>query len=90
MGECERLSVALERQQGGVLRKLQDLGETYNLDKKRSEAIISNLQESEKELIAAVGRLQKVANIDYKGGGAGDIEIFKMSRTFVPKCKKFL
>ena len=58
--ECEKLSSTLERQQGSVLCKLNDLSETYKLDKKQSEAIIAHLEESERELIATIGKLQEV------------------------------
>ena len=60
--ECKKLSTSLEQQQGSVLCKLNDLSETYDFDKKQSEAIIAHLEESEKELIAKVGKLQQVIN----------------------------
>jgi len=59
--DCKKLSASLEQQQGSVLCKINDLNETYNLDKKQSEAIIAHLQESEKELIDKVAKLQQVS-----------------------------
>uniref|UniRef100_H2Z6N2 Uncharacterized protein n=1 Tax=Ciona savignyi TaxID=51511 RepID=H2Z6N2_CIOSA len=57
--ECEKLSVALEKQQDSALRKLGELNDTYAKDRKRSEATITKLETEENKLTATVEELKE-------------------------------
>ena len=61
--ECEKLSNTLEKQQDSALRKLNQLNETYDRDKKSSRATIDRLESSEKELTTNIEKLREVGII---------------------------